>query len=168
MAVPALTTAQKVHVRLSTAGVQLRTDHLPHGALADAIAQASSEAAAFLARYPLAGAAGVPGLADSDVVAHWVADIAVFHLCRVRANPVPASVKERYEQVVGWLELVLAGKMNIPDLNNAGGQPSVVNHVIDYSAYPSKRRSGLRSNPRRVTGHPSYQDFREPPPFPSQ
>lgn len=167
MAVPDLTTADKLHVRLSTPGVVLRSDHLPFGAVDDAISQASSEAATFLGRYPMTTAGGVPGLDSSEVVANWVADLALYHLCRVRANPVPASVKERYEQVLEWLALVLAGKMTIPDLDNAGGKPSVVNHQINYDNYPSLRRAGLRSYPRRPGGgYPSYHDYREPPSYP--
>ncbi len=92
MAIPDLTTANLLHVRLATVGVQLRSDHLPHGAVADCISQASCEAAMYLTRYPITPPAGYSGLADSEFVASLVADIALYHLCRMRANQVPASV----------------------------------------------------------------------------
>ncbi len=65
------------------------------------------------------------------------------------------------------LKLIQAGKAVVPDLDNSGTRPSCVNHTIDYSAYPSKRRSVARSTPPRVTGYPSATDQTEPPRYPS-
>lgn len=165
MAIPALTTESKVRIRLSTLGVDLRVDHEPQpasGIIADVIGRASSEAAGYLSRYPLEARDGLPGLDDSGWVSDMVADIAIYHLCRYRANPFPASVKEIYENVLEMLKLVQAGKMNIPDLNNAAGAPAVVNYDIRDDVYPHKRRLARRSNPPTANGYPNYTDRREP------
>ncbi|MEB3269967.1 MAG: hypothetical protein VKJ09_15610 [Leptolyngbya sp.] len=164
MAIPPLTTETKVRLRLSTYGVDLRIDHLPAGALTEVILAASCDVAVFLSRYPLAARGSEPGLADSDVVASWAADVAVCHLCRLRGNPVPASLKERCEWVFEQLALVQAGKQNIPDLSNAAGTPAVVNYDVRDDLYPHKRRLAQRSIPGRPTGYPSYTDRREPYP----
>lgn len=166
MAIPMLTTPERVKVRLSSVGVGLRIDHFPVGALDECILSASSDVAVFLSRYPLVSGES-PGLDSSDVVATWTADVAVFLLCGYRANPVPASVKARYEWVMDQLAKVQSGQATIPDLQVTGTGPAITNHTIDYSSWPSKRRSALRSHPRRPTGFPSYPDHREPPPFPN-
>lgn len=168
MAIPALTTESKVRIRLSTLGVNLRIDHDPQpasGIMADVIGRASSEAAGYLSRYPLVARDGLPGLGDSGWVSDMVADIAIYHLCRYRANPFPASVKEIYENVIDMLRLVQAGKMNVPDLSNAAGAPAIVNYGVRDDVYPHKRRLPSRSNPVAPTGFPSYPDRREPRPY---
>ena len=157
MSIPDLTTAEKVQVRLSTVGVNLRVDHLPAGGLAECISAASCDVAFYLSRYPLAT------LPTSDMVANWTADVAVWHLCGYRANPIPASVQKRYEMVLEQLKLVQDGKANIPDLNNAGSAPAIRNYAIRNDVYPSKVTITQTSNPKTNNGWPSNSDRREPP-----
>lgn len=165
MAIAPLTTPDRVKLRLSAVGVGLRVDHFPVGALDEAILSASADVAVFLSRYPLATTGTTPGLDSSTVVSTWTADVAVFLLCGYRANPVPASVKERYEWVMEQLAKVQAGQATVPDLQVTGSGPAVVNYVIAYDRWPNKLRSTLRSYPKRPDGYPSYTDRSEPDPY---
>jgi len=167
MAIPALTTEIRVKQRLSTHGVNLRTDHFPAGALTECILSASCDVAAFLSRYPLQTANGYDGLDASDVVSTWTADVAVYHLCRLRANPIPDSVQARFDWIMERLQKIQDGEAVIPDIASSNTAPAVSNYQIDYGTYPSKRRSTRRSYPQRPTGWPSYTDRPEPPPYPS-
>jgi phage gp36-like protein len=143
MSIPALTTEAKVRVRMSTVGVDKRVDHVPAGALADVIGRASSEAAGYLYRYPLEAVGSVPGLADSGWVSDMVADVAVYHLCRYRLNPIPVSAKDIYEQVIEMFKLVQAGKMQIPGLDNSASVPAIVNYDVQYDQNPRKQGVSL-------------------------
>lgn len=158
MSIPSLTTETKVRIRLSTVGVDKRIDHLPAGALDDVISQASSDVAMFLGRYQIST------LPSSDVVSNWTADVAVYHLCRIRANPIPTSVKDRFEWVMEQLALVQEGKKPIPDLDNSGSAPAIVNYSYQPDKNPKKRREETASYPSVPIGFPSYPDRRMPPP----
>lgn len=160
MTLPAFTTEAKVNLRLSKPGVSQRTDHATDGlVMADVISNATSDVGSFLCgRYAAAD------LAASTVVQDWTADVAVWHLCRVRANPIPASVQKRYEWVMERLEAVQEGKVTIPDIANPATAPAALNYREAFDQYPPKRRVGGRSEPRSAgTGYPQSPDYREPP-----
>jgi phage gp36-like protein len=160
MAITSLTTADRIAARLSWSGVDARIDHAPPDVLADVILSASADVLSYLGRrYTNAQ------LAASEIVSTWTADVAVYHICRVRGNPVPASVQRRYDDLLKRLAQMEEGKGIIADVSNAGTAPAVVNHSVNYDVNPSKRRLTGLSEPKTVAGYPSYPDRREPPPF---
>jgi len=157
--VTALTSSTQIAKRLSTTGVNLRTDHDPTGSLAEAITAASNDVAFHLAsRYPLAS------LATSDWVASKTTTIAIWYLCQWRNNAVPKSVQEMYEGVIKELQQVQSGKGNVPGLDSGKILPQVVTQRTAWDRFP-KERVVDSSSTGRGEGIIEYRDYREPNPI---
>lgn len=88
-------------------------------------------------------------MADSRWVRARASWIALTLLCRRRGNPVPASILDRYEEIMEDLRLVRYGLVQIPRLpTRAGLLPTMSNIRIDDRFYSRK----IRVNPSISVG----------------
>lgn len=140
MATPDYTAEARVNRRVSQLGVELRTDHDPDGATQEAIASASADVAFYCWRYD------PDALSRSDWVAKVATDLAVFHLCTLRLNPVPRAVELLYEAAIEQLTKVQDGKAPVPDAPaGRGAAPTVTNQRVVLDRYPNIRTERPRS-----------------------
>ncbi len=139
-------TQADVQARLSAVGVQLRLDDNP----ADITNILESAAMDVNERAQLAY--GVDRLATSDWVKFKARDLAVFHLCIRRNNPISKAVQFIYDSAIESLEKVLKGTLQIPDvaapkehapvLSNMTVRPYPVPHPVAVPGTSTGRPSG--------------------------
>jgi hypothetical protein len=140
MAVPDYTTADRLAKRVSQLGVDLRADHDPDDATAEAIGSASADVVFFCWRYD------PDALSQSDWAAKVATDLAVYYLCALRLNPVPKTVELMYERAYEQLTKVQDGKAVVPDAPaGRGGAPTVTNQRVVLDRYPNIRTERPRS-----------------------
>jgi hypothetical protein len=88
-------------------------------------------------------------MADSRWVRSRATWIALVLLCRRRANPVPDSIIQRYEEILEELRLILAGVLQIPRLDPVSDTlPTMSNQRVDDRF----RHRKLRTNPTISVG----------------
>jgi hypothetical protein len=78
-------------------------------------------------------------LADSWLVNDWATVVAVRWLCTRRGNSVPQSIQALYDEVIGDLEQVRDGKMQLPDIGSRSVEWMVWSNVKVDWRYPLRR-----------------------------
>lgn len=151
------TDAARVTRRVSTLGVELRTDAAP----GDGMAEAMEEAAADVEFY--CGARYLPvSLAGDRWVQKIATDLAVYYLCMIRLGPPPKAVVKMYDKAVEKLEHVKAGVWTIPGLpQGRSSAPSVTNFSVSPNLQP-----GVRVDRPRSTG--KADGYRRPIDYPGE
>lgn len=153
-------TATDLQSRISSTGYNLRVDD-------DATAvtpclQRAKNTILFYAE-PLYGATDLQTNANA---AGWVndkaTDIALYHLCARRGNPVPASIKEDYQQAMQELALVHDDNAHIPELaQRHTDAPTFSNIRVDPTFnYRKIRVERTLSDQTTPTGYTQTPDWR--------
>lgn len=155
MALTPLTTREYCNIRLSAAGVKLRTDHDPDGGFDFAIQRGTAQVLFYLTRYTVAQ------LVTSEWVKQAATEFAALALCRLRNNPVPKDLLASVEEWKAMLELIQSGRAGVPDLSPGKAQPQLITRKIVYGTSPSLRtvKPGTTGTPE---GYTSYKDPFQP------
>lgn len=132
---------------ISSTGVSLRVSDLTGAEKTTYWVEVTEEATDIINQYCTNYEAS--DLADSRWVRSRATWIGLVLLCRRRANPVPGSVMERYNEIMDELRLILAGILQIPRLAVMyESTPSLSNQRVD----DRWRSSKLRTNPNISVG----------------
>lgn len=137
----AYTDAARVTRRVSTLGVDLRTDADPGGGMAEALESAAADVEFYcLLRYDAAT------LATSRWVQRVATDLAVYYLCLLRLGPVSKAVQEQADRAWADLEKVKADVWAIPGIpQGRSAAPTVTNFSVNGRRYPATRVERPRS-----------------------
>lgn len=142
------TSQAEVQRLISTEGVQLRITDLTGTNATDYWTELIAEATDIVNQYCL-GYYEAEEMADNRWVRSRATWIALALLCKRRANPVPGSILDRYEEIIADLNGVLIGKFMIPRLGTRSDMlPSLSNLRVD-DRYRTRK---LRVNPNISTG----------------
>lgn len=133
---------------LSATGVLSRADDNKDGtseplAIAMAINVGTLEVAKYIQRRYLA-----TQLANSMLVNYFATVFACAFLCRRRGNPLPESLAEELDVIIGQLEDIRDGRLDIPDvMERTARSPVVVNQRADARFSRPLRRQLNQSTP---------------------
>lgn len=142
------TSQNEIERILSNSGVQLRIRDLNGTNSSDYWAELIAEATDVVNQW-VDGFYDYDDLADNQWVRRHATWIALTLLCRRRANPVPDSILERYEEVLEDLRNVKMGVIQIPRLPTRSDMtPAMSNLRVDDRYYSRK----LRVNPSISAG----------------
>lgn len=147
------TSQDEIERLVSSEGVNLRISDLTGQNKIDYFTELIAEATDIINQYAL-----IYYLAEDMADNRWVRAratwIALALLCRRRANPPPATVMDRYEEILADLNAVLIGKIQIPRLGTrTENLPALSNLRVDDRFRTRK----LRVNPNISSGSISSQ-----------
>jgi phage gp36-like protein len=135
------TDANRVTRRVSTLGVELRTDADPGEGMAEALESAAADVEFYC------GLRYAPDvLATSRWVQRVATDLAVYYLCLLRLGPVSKAVQEQADKARADLEKVKADVWAIPGIpQGRSSAPTVTNFSVNGRRYPATRVERPRS-----------------------
>ena len=130
-----------VEDRLSTTGVDLRTDDAPPTALGNVLKRAATKVNQYLLLHYTA-----PSLQASDWVNQTATSLATFYLCERRGNAPPASVAADYDEAMDDLKLIRKGVFAVPEIARRRQSAPVLSNIsIRMRPQPHPRVSATRS-----------------------
>lgn len=152
MAVTLYCSRSDLESRLSTTGVSLRIDVDP-GDMTAILTRASVRVNEFLALlYDPAN------LAVSDWVKQQAISVALYYLCKRRANPVPGSIASDYEEACASMQAVKLGADTIYDIAARRAAAPVLSNVrVKLAPTPHTVVTPTRST-GKVTDYDQHQD----------
>ena len=99
-------------------------------------------------------------LVQSWLVNDWATILAVRWLCSRRGNPVPASIKELYDEAIETLKEVRAGALAIPDIGTRSpSHPAWSNQVVRQEYWQKKLRVETAISDARPQSYPQAADW---------
>jgi hypothetical protein len=142
------TSEDEISRLISAAGTNLRVGDLTSTMLTDYWTELIAEATDAVNQYVL-WTYEAADLADNRWVRARATWIGLVLLCRRRGNAVPESIMQRYDEIIEELQMVLAGRLQIPRLNTISDMTPAMSNLEVDNRYRTRK---LRVNPNISVG----------------